>query len=72
MEPDNLALDVLETISIKNFSWHKGGFQNVMILTATGENKGQRTVKYIKITCTHSAKSCTVIDRNRQTIFETI
>src|SRR4030095_6998794 len=55
----------------RTLSWGKGGFDNVMMSTVTIENKGKRLVKDIEITCTHSAKSGTVIDRNRKTIYET-
>jgi zinc ribbon protein len=64
--------EALESVSIKNYNVYKGGFDNVMMITVTIENKGKRTVKDIEITCTLAAKSGTIIDRNRQTIFETL
>jgi hypothetical protein len=61
----------LWTVSITKYSWYKSGFDNIMMLNVTIENYGKGPVKDIEITCTHSAKSGTVIDRNQKTIYET-
>jgi len=53
-----------------DFSWGKEGFGNVMIANFTIHNNGSQDVKDIKIKCTHSAASGTVIDENTQTIYE--
>jgi hypothetical protein len=59
--------------SIKlDYTWAKGGFDNVMEATFTVANGSQYPVKDIEIICTHFAKSGTKIDSNRRTIFDVI
>jgi hypothetical protein len=43
-----------------------------MLLTVPIENKGDRAVNDIELTCTHSGNSGTVIDRNKKVLYETV
>ncbi len=62
----------MESVSIKSLSWHKGGFDNVMLVTVTFQNSGPVAVKDIELTCFHSAKSGTQIDSNKRVLFDVI
>jgi RNA polymerase subunit RPABC4/transcription elongation factor Spt4 len=53
-----------------DFTWHKDGFENVMIATFTIKNPTTFTIKDIEITCEHSGPSGTKIDSNVRTIYE--
>lgn len=55
-----------------DFTWHKDGFDSIMIANFTIENKGPQAAKDFEIECTHSANSGTVIDRNTRTIYEVV
>lgn len=68
-DPRKVAMDA---VKLTRFSWAKGGFDSVMLATFTVENTGERSVKDIEFTCVHSAKSGTVIDRNRKVVFDTV
>jgi hypothetical protein len=57
---------------ITKFSWHKGGFDSIMMATFSIKNDGDHDVKDINVRCTHSAPSGTVIDQNEQTIYEIV
>jgi hypothetical protein len=63
---------VMAQVKIKSLKWHKGGFDNVMLVNATFENKSNRDVKDIELTCEHFAKSGTKIDSNSRVIYEVI
>jgi hypothetical protein len=55
-----------------DFSWSKGGFENVMLVDFTIRNHGSRAVKDFEITCRYFAPSGTEIDRNTRTIYEQV
>lgn len=55
-----------------DFSWSKAGFENIMEANFTIQNKSRYDIKDITITCVHSAKSGTVIDTNKQTIYDVV
>jgi len=55
-----------------DFSWTKGGFDNVMEADFTITNNSQYAIKDIEITCVHYAKSGTRIDSNTRTIYDTV
>jgi hypothetical protein len=59
-------------VKVKDFSWRKEAFGNVMEVDFTIENMLPVNVKDIEIKCTHSAPSGTVIDSNTRTIYEVI
>lgn len=53
-------------------SWRKDGFDNVMMVDVTIANGTDTPIKDIELTCTSSAPSGTVIDRNVRTIYEIV
>lgn len=53
-----------------DMSWSRGGFNSVMLADFSIENRNDFDVKDIEITCTHSAKSGTVIGKSSKTIYE--
>lgn len=64
--------DPTDYVTIENWSWAKGGFDNVMIANFTIKNSLPWAIKDINIQCTHSAPSGTVIDRNAKIIYDRI
>lgn len=63
---------VKEQVKIKKLDWNKGGFDSVMMVKATFENKSNKDIKDIELTCEHFSNSGTKIDSNKKTIYETI
>jgi hypothetical protein len=59
-------------ITAKITKWYKGGFDNVMIADILIENQSNHDIKDIKVTCTHFAKSGTIIDSNTRTIYDVV
>jgi hypothetical protein len=59
-------------VKIVDFSWTKEAFGIIMEATFTIKNELPVEVKDIKVKCTHSAPSGTVVDTNRRTIYEVI
>ena len=55
-----------------DFTWSKGGFENVMVATFRISNKSEYSIKDIEIACTDSANSGTVIDSNTRTLYEIV
>ncbi|WP_341743274.1 hypothetical protein [Azonexus hydrophilus] len=68
-DPKSVALSNIE---LKNLRWSKEGFGNVMQLSVTLINKGQRDVKDIELKCEHFSNSGTRIDSNKRIIYEII
>jgi len=62
----------LENVELVDFSWNKDGFGSVMMAKFVLRNNNDFAVKDIKIKCTHTAKSGTVIDSNTRTIYDVI
>lgn len=62
--------EAIASLSLSNVSWTRGGFETVMLLDAAISNSGARDVKDVKIRCTHSSQSGTVIDSNASTIYQ--
>ena len=62
-------VQVVAALQMTGVSWHKGGFNNIMMLNATVQNSGKRDVKNIKVVCDHSSKGETKIDSNAATIY---
>jgi hypothetical protein len=60
---------VLSALQIGKIDWHKGGFNNIMMLSATVQNNGNRDVKDIKVVCDHLSNGETKIDSNSGTIY---
>jgi RNA polymerase subunit RPABC4/transcription elongation factor Spt4 len=55
-----------------DYSWSKGGFDNVMLASFTITNPTSRPIKDVEITCTHFAASGTQIDENTRTIYQIV
>lgn len=64
--------EALSSVKLDKWDWHKGGFDNIMMLNAKIKNEGARDVKDIEIECTHSSNSGTRIDSNKKVIYEII
>lgn len=64
--------EALAALEIKKLNWHKGGFDNVMLVDVTIQNSGKRDVKDVELKCTHFSKSGTRIDSNTKVIYEVI
>ncbi len=59
-------------VSLDDFRWRKEGFGNVMEADFTIKNMSDYDIKDVEITCTHSGKSGTKIDKNTKTIYEMV
>ncbi len=68
-DPKSQAVSKIE---LKNLRWGKGGFGNVMEVSVTLINNGQRDVKDIELKCEHFSNSGTRIDSNKRVIYEII
>ena len=68
VEPKNIALS---QVSLK-FHWTKEGFDNIMQANFTIKNESVYDVKDLEINCEHYAKSGTLIDSNKRTIYDVV
>ena len=57
------------TLQMTEVSWHKGGWNDMMMLNATVQNSGRRDVKDIRIVCDHLSSSETKAASNTATIY---
>jgi hypothetical protein len=64
--------NILRKLSIENWKWHKGGFENIMVADFVFKNDNDFPVKDLAVECIHSAPSGTKIDQNTRTIYEVI
>ena len=62
----------LSAVKLENWDWKKGGFDSVMMLTATIKNDGERDVKDMQIECSHASNSGTRIDSNKKVVYELV
>ena len=62
-------VQVVAALQITEVDWHKGGFNNIMMLKATIRNNGKRDVNDITVVCDHSSNGATKIDMNFATIY---
>lgn len=62
----------LASVKLEKWEGRKGGFDNVMLLTAKIKNDGDRDVKDIEIECTHASNSGTRIDSNKKIVYELV
>jgi len=62
-------VQVVAALQITKVDWHKGGFNNIMMLNATIQNNGKRDVNDITVVCGHSSNGETRIDSNFATIY---
>ncbi|MDD2581999.1 MAG: hypothetical protein PHR66_08405 [Desulfuromonadaceae bacterium] len=63
---------VKEQVKIKKLNWNKSGFDNVMMVNATFDNKSNKDIKDIELTCDHFSNSGTKIDSNKRVIYEVV
>jgi len=56
-------------LQMTEVSWHKGGWNDMMMLNATVQNSGRRDVKGIRIVCDHLSSSETKAASNTATIY---
>jgi len=57
------------SLQMTEVSWHKGGWNEMMMLNATVQNSGKRDVKDIRIVCDHLSSSETKAASNVATIY---
>jgi len=69
-EADDKAA-ALKLIGVENWSWHRGGFDAVMLADFTITNASPWAIKDITITCRHHSSSGTAINENTRTIYRT-
>ena len=69
LDPKEQALN---SVKLEKFDWKKGGFDSIMMLSATIKNEGTRDVKDIEIKCKHASNSGTKIDSNTKVVFEIV
>ena len=62
-------VQVVAALQIAEVDWHKGGFNNIMMLNATIRNNGKRDVNDITVVCNHSSNGETKIGINFATIY---
>lgn len=62
----------LANININALRWSKDGFGTVMMATFRIDNDNPVAIKDVELTCVHSTKSGTVIDKNTRTVYEVI
>ena len=55
-----------------DFTWSKGGFNNVMLADFKIKNDNEFPIKDVTITCNHAARSGTKLGSNTQTIYEVV
>ena len=70
-EPDPKAAAISD-VEMKNLTWQKAGFDNIMEVSVTFVNKGTRGVKDVELTCEHFSNSGTRIDNNKRVIYEIV
>jgi hypothetical protein len=69
LDPKKIAL---QNVKLDKFEWKKGGFDNVMLFSATVKNEGGFSVKDLEIECSLMSKSGTKIGSKSKTIFEIV
>jgi zinc-ribbon domain len=70
--PPSPEKTALENVELVDFSWAKEGFGSVMLAKFVLRNNNDFAVKDIRIKCTHTAKSGTVIDSNTRTVYDLV
>ena len=56
-------------LQMTEVSWHKGGWNEMMMLNATVQNSGRRDVKDIRVVCDHLSSNHTKGASNAATIY---
>lgn len=60
---------LVAALQMTEIEWHKGGYNNVMMLNATVQNSGKRDVKDIKVVCDQPSAGEAKVDSNSATIY---
>jgi len=60
---------LVAALQMSEISWHKGGFNEIMMLDAKVQNTGKRDVKDIKVVCDHASESGSKVASNAATIY---
>ena len=68
VDPKTTALSQVKL----DYRWRKGGFGSVMEADFTLKNNSDHDIKDFEITCEHFAKSGTLIDSNKRTIYDVV
>lgn len=63
---------VLSAVSVQGFTWEKGGFDNVMMVSLTIVNGSDRGVKDLRLECDYDAPSGTRLGTARKVVYESI
>jgi hypothetical protein len=63
---------IIDQVEIKDLSWRKGGFDNIMMVNATFENKGTNDVEDIELTCDDYSNTGTKIYSNSRIIYTVV
>jgi len=70
--PQDGKVTAMANLELQKLSWHKAGFDNVMLLDVTFLNRGSHPVKDIELKCDHFSNSGTHIDSNSRVIYEIV
>lgn len=62
----------LDRIRLSGVRWEKDGFGSIMNATFVINNDNPFAIKDVEVTCVHTSKTGTVIDRNTRTVYEMI
>jgi hypothetical protein len=60
---------LVAALQMSEISWHKGGFNDIMMFNAKVQNTGKRDVKDIKVVCDHAADGGSKVASNAATIY---
>jgi hypothetical protein len=60
---------VVAALQMSEISWHRGGFNDIMMLNATVQNTGKRDVKDIKVVCDPGSDGGSKVQSNSATIY---
>ena len=71
-EQKRYADDPELALELVNFTWQKGGFDNVQLVRFSVRNKAPFPIKDFELTCVHQGPSGTDMDRNVRTVYELV
>ena len=64
-----LQAQAVAALQLTEVSWHKGGWNDMMMLNATVQNSGKRDVKDISVVCEHLSSAETKVASDAATIY---
>lgn len=59
-------------VSLEDWGWRKGGFDNIMVIDGTIKNSSPHNIKDFTLQCSHFSNSGTRIDSNERVIYESV